>query len=98
MVATYLVEELPPEEQIRMSVEEAGEKYDGHFIFFTNAEKKIEDGLWEEYGIPRVIALNQKVFYESGLWEKYNDNMIYGAHYTCSAFMAEDQIPPLLSF
>jgi hypothetical protein len=36
MVDTITVKELPDDEQIMMTVEEAGKKYDGHFIFLTN--------------------------------------------------------------
>lgn len=81
-----------------MTVEEAGEKYDGHFIFFTNAESVLEDGCWVEYGIPRVIALTNQDFNESGLWKKYSDRDLYGEDYSCSAFMAEEHMPPVLSF
>jgi len=81
-----------------MAVEDAGKMYSGYFIFFTNSEDKLEDGRWKEYGIPRVIALNNKIFCESGLSEKYRDRTLYGVPFSCSAFMAEDQIPPILTF
>ncbi|MCL2253527.1 MAG: hypothetical protein FWC09_03710 [Lachnospiraceae bacterium] len=98
MVTTFSVEELPIDEQVRMSVEEAGKKYSGNFIFLTNTETKFENGRWVAYGIPRVIAPNNQIFNESGLSKKYRNKALYGAPYSCWVYMEEDQIPPILTF
>ena len=98
MTATQSVMELPPEEQVRMTVEKAGEIYKGYFIFFTNSETIRDIGKAEHYAVPRVIALESKDFYESGLSEKFNNRDIYGTPFTCWIFMAEDKIPPILAF
>ena len=98
MVVAQSAIELPLAEQIRMPIDKAGEKYNGHFIFFTNAERQVENGRWKEYGIPRSIALNNKAFCESGLSKKYDDRALYGIQYYCTIYMEEDQIPPVLTF
>jgi len=98
MVATQTATELPLDEQIRMTVDEAGEKYDGYFIFFTNTEEILIDGRWEEYAIPRVIALNNNDFCKSELSKKFDNRSLYGIPFSCSFFMAEEQIPPILTF
>lgn len=92
------VRELSPAEQVRMNVEEAGELYNGYFIFFTNAEEKWENEGWEEYGVPRIIAENLTDYYDSGLSKKYRDREKYGIPFHCSAFMSEENIPPVLAF
>jgi uncharacterized circularly permuted ATP-grasp superfamily protein len=92
------VRELPPDEQVRMTIDEAGEKYSGHFIFFTNSKRELEDGRWQYYVIPRIIALNSITFLDSGLSKKYKDRKVYGVPFSCTAYMAEDQIPPVLAF
>jgi len=98
MTATQSAIELPLAEQIRMAIDEAGEKYNGHFIFFTNSERYVENGRWKEYAVPRVIALNNNDFYKSSLSAKYTDREQYGIPFCCSFFMAEEQIPPVLAF
>jgi len=98
MLTVQSVRELSPDEQVRMSVEEAGRLYAGNFIFFTNSEEIRDIGIFEHYAVPRVIALNKKVFFDSGLIEKYRNRILYGVPYTCSAYMAEDQRPPILAF
>ena len=98
MTTTQTVTELPPEEQIRMTVKKAGELYDGHFIFFTNCEEFRDLGKVEEYAVPRVIALNKKMFYESGLSQKYQDRTLYGTHLHGWIFMSEEEMPPVLAF
>jgi len=98
MLTVQSVRELSPDEQVRMSVEEAGRLYEGNFIFFTNSEEIRDIGILEHYAVPRVIAPNKKVFYDSGLIEKYRNRALYGVPHICSAYMAEDQRPPILAF
>ena len=98
MLTKQSLRELSPDEQVRMAVEEAGRLYEGNFIFFTNSEEIRDIGIFEHYAVPRVIALNKKIFFESGLMEKYQNRVLYGIFYTCTAYMAEDQSPPTLSF
>lgn len=92
------VRELSPDEQIRMNMDEAGKRYDGNFIFFTNSEEILEHDRCEIYGIPRIIAKNQSDFYDSGLSKKYKDSEKYGVRLYCSSFMLEENIPPVLAF
>ena len=98
MAAIKTVKELSSAEQVRMDVEYAGELYKGHFIFFTNSEETRDTDKLEYYGVPRIIALNEKEFCESGLYEKYRNRTLYGIPYFCSAYMADEQIPPVLAF
>ena len=79
-------------------MDEAGKLYDGHFILFTNSEEKWENDRWENYAIPRLIAVTLTDYYESGLYKKYYNHEQYGIPYGCSAYMAEENIPPLLAF
>lgn len=97
MTRTQTVAVLPTEEQVRMTVKEAGKLYNGHFILFTNSEEVRDYGRLEHYAVPRVIALNKKMFYESGLFEKYQDRALYGTPYTCWIYMSEEQMPPVLA-
>jgi len=92
------VRELSLAEQVRMNIDKAGELYKGYFIFFTNSEEKWENDVWEEYGIPRIIAECAADFYDSGLSEKYKGSAEYGTRFYCSAFVAEENIPPVLAF
>ena len=85
-----MVRELSAEEQIRMSIKEAGKLYDGNFILFTNYE---EVG-GTEYGVPRLLSLNSQELYFSGLTKKYRQANLYGVTLDCSDFLAEDQLPP----
>jgi len=98
MTTTQTVAILPPDEQIKMTVNKAGELYNGHFIFFTNSEHIRNDGKVEHYAVPRVIALNKKMFYESGLSKNYRDDTLYGVPLHCWVFMSEEQTPPVLVF
>jgi len=98
MFLAETVKELASDEQIILNVEKAGELYKGCFILFTNSEEFRDADKLESYGIPRVIALNEKVFCESGIYEKYRDRTLYGIPYFCSAYMTEEQIPPVLAF
>ena len=90
--------ELPPEKQVKMSIKEAGQLYGGYLIFFTNSEEIRTVDTLEHYAIPRVIALNNRVFCDSGLYEKYRNRSLYGIPYTCTVYMAEEHRPPTLSF
>jgi len=92
------VRELAPAEQVRMHVDEAGKLYDGHFILFTNSEEKWENDRWEKYAIPRIISVTMTDFYDSKIYKKYLDSTQYGITYSCSAYMAEENIPPVLAF
>ena len=89
--------ELDFHEQKRMTVSEAGSRYDGHFIFFTNFED-VSDGENNIYAVPRVISLTQGEFDLSGLYEKYRDQTKYGIPCFCPFFMASENVPPVLSF
>ena len=89
--------ELAPQEQVRMSVDEAGKPYNGYFIFFTNSEDVYENGKNKFHAIPLVISLTQQEFFDSKLFDKYRDRSMYGIPYTCSAYMDEDNFPPVLS-
>jgi hypothetical protein len=97
MTQTKTVAELPENEQVRMPVSKAGEIYNGHFIFFTNYEDIRDFEKVETYAVPRVIALNKKMFYDSGLSAKYRDRDKYGMLCTCWVYMAEEQMPPVLA-
>lgn len=92
------VRELSLPEQTKMNVDLAGELYNGYFILFTNSEEEWENERWEKYAVPRVVALNMTDFYDSGIFKKYQDSEKYGITYYCSAYMAEENIPPILSF
>ena len=98
MTTTQTVVELPLDEQVRMTVEEAGELYNGHFIFFTNSEEIRDFGSVIHYAVPRAISLNKKLFFDSGLSKKYRDRTLYGTPYTCWLYMSEEQMPPILAF
>jgi hypothetical protein len=92
-----MLRELDTTEQQKMTVNEAGRIYNGHFIFFTDS-----GGLTNEddeiYAVPRVISLTEQDFLQSGLYEKYRDRNKYGVPLFCPFFMAEENIPPVLSF
>jgi hypothetical protein len=97
MTKTQSVVELPKNEQVRMPVSEAGEIYNGHFIFFTNSEEVRDSGKVKRYAIPRAISINKNMFYDSGLFEKYSDRDLYGTRLTCWVYMAEEHMPPILA-
>jgi len=92
-----MVKELSSNEQIRMTVQEAGTLYDGYFIFFTNSEDAANDSN-DIYAVPRVISLKPSEFAQSGLYEKYNDEDKYGISFACPFYMASENVPPILSF
>jgi len=92
------VRELLPEEQIRMTLDEAGDLYNGYYIHFTNSEEKWEKDGWVHYVVPRIIALNVDDYYDSGLFKKYQDREKYGVPCDCAAFMTEENMPPILAF
>jgi hypothetical protein len=92
------VQELPISEQVLMRVTEAGLRYDGKFIFFTNTEDKLENDRIETYAIPRAIALSQTDFYDSQISKRYRDVSKYGELLHCWVYLPESQMPPTLSF
>ena len=92
-----MLRELNSDEQKRMTVQEAGTLYDGHFIFFTNSED-VTVGSDDIYAVPRVISLTPSEFSRSGLYEKYKDQNLYGVPFFCSFFISAENAPPILSF
>lgn len=92
-----MLRELNASEQLRMTVEEAGRLYDGHFIFFTNSEDAIGDSN-DIYAIPRAISRTSSEFSTSGLYEKYRNPSVYGVPFLCSLFISAENAPPILSF
>ena len=91
------VKELTSTEQIRMSIEDAGKKFAGYFIFFTNSEDTTENGKPVPYGVPRVISKTQRDFFDSNLFAKYSNRELYGIPYTCLAYMDDENLPPVLA-
>jgi len=89
---------LSPEEQVRMSVSDAGVLYKGYFILFTNSEKVLVDGIYRSFGIPRVISKTEHEFFTSGLFGGYRDTSLYGITYACSAYVDPECFPPRLAF
>ena len=87
--------ELPQEEQVRMSVEEAGKKYPNCAIIFTDAEDTNSDSA-TDYGIPRVVGESMPECARHPSMEKYRNSEVYGLIFYCSDFMNTDNIPSIL--
>jgi hypothetical protein len=93
-----MVKVLSENEQKMMNIEEAGELYHGHFIFFTNRVNKREGNTVENYGVPRIISDTESEFYRSGLFKDFDDEALYGLRFYCTVFMPQEYFPELLSF
>ena len=76
-----MVRELRMEEQVKMTVEDAGKLFDGSCVFFTNYEKTDGRG----FGIPRVISPDAGELNFSELSKKYKHPKIYGELYLVSS-------------
>jgi hypothetical protein len=87
--------ELTGQEQIRMSIEEAGKLYSGHAIIFTNIEDTNGDAA-TDYGIPRIIGETMAECAGSELLDKYFDTSRYGDMYYCLLYMDSETIPNIL--
>ena len=93
-----MVKVLSESEQKMMNIEEAGELYNGHFIFFTNSEDRYEEDTVNTYGVPRVISDTDDEFYDSELSKQFKDEALYGLRLCCDVYMPRGYFPELLSF
>jgi len=87
--------ELPKEEQIKMTVEEAGKKYPNCAIIFTNADDMTGDPS-TDYGIPRVIGELMPDCARHPSMEIYRNSYEYGEIYYCLLFVNPNTIPSIL--
>ena len=91
-----MVQTLNDTQQVRIPIKDAGMIYAGKFIFFTNTEDAHECEEGVDMGVPRVISTTKREFFSSGYGELYKSSE-YGVPYYCSAYVAEENIPPLLA-
>ena len=90
-----ILRELTKDEQVRMSIEEAGKLYNGYAIIFTNIEDTNGDSA-TDYGIPRIIGETMAECAGSELLDKYFDTHRYGNIYYCLLYMDSEKIPNVL--
>ena len=77
MDTTFIVRELPADEQLMQAERKIGKRYLGYYVLCTNEVRHEVNGKTEYFAIPRIISRSKEALSKSDLLKKYDNRDLY---------------------